>query len=62
MARPAAVASAPLQASMANTSAPYFQPRRRKVFDAPGFPDPSLVTSTPLRRATTAALGNVPSR
>ena len=47
---------------MAKTSAPAFQPSRRKVFDAPGLPEPSAVTSTPRRRATRVALGKVPSR
>ena len=50
---PTPAARAPLATSSANTSTPAFHPSSRKVFDAPGFPDPAAVTSTPFggRRA-----------
>ena len=41
---------------------PAFQPSSRTTLDAPGLPEPSVVTSTPPRRATSSALGNVPRR
>ena len=37
----------PLSEVQAKTRAPAFQPRRREMFDAPGLPEPSAVTSTP---------------
>ena len=37
-ARPTPAASAPLAKSMTSTSRPYFQPRSRATFDAPGLP------------------------
>jgi hypothetical protein len=33
----------------------------RVVFDAPGFPDPDVVGSKPIRRPTSCAVGKVPS-
>ena len=41
---------------------PLRQPSARVTLEAPGFPDPTVVMSMPLARATSAALGNVPSR
>ena len=58
---PMPAASAPLAKSSAKTTAPAFHPSSRNVFEAPGFPEPWAVMSTPLRRAISSALGNVPT-
>ena len=43
--------------SSSSTTKPAFHPSMRVTFDAPGFPEPSCVTSLPARRATMVALG-----
>src|SRR5450631_4387086 len=62
MAAPTPAAPAPLPRSRSNTTSPAFHPRRRKTFDAPGFPDPSCRTSRPWVRAISPALGKLPTR
>ena len=59
---PASVAIAPFAASSTKTSAPLRHPSALVTLDAPGFPEPIAVMSTPEARATSAALGKVPSR
>src|SRR6266508_2553803 len=44
------------------TMSPAFQPARRYTFEAPGFPEPSAMTSCPVARATSAAVGKVPRK
>ena len=44
------------------TTRPHFQPMIRATLEAPGLPEPSVVTSCPPARATSIAVGNVPSR
>ena len=41
---------------------PLRQPSTRVTLDAPGLPEPTVRMSTPLARATSTALGNVPIR
>ena len=60
--RPTIVAIAPLAASSTKTSAPLRQPSALVTLEAPGLPEPIAVMSTPEARATSAALGKVPSR
>src|SRR6266540_122352 len=60
--RPAADGIAPLAKSPTKTMSPAFQPARRYTFEAPGFPEPSAMTSCPVARATSAAVGKVPRR
>ena len=57
-----AAGMAPFAASIAKTMEPYFQPKARATLLAPGLPDPNVVMSTPLARATTMALGMVPMK
>ena len=58
---PAMAGMAPFIPSRTNTATPQRVPITRATFDAPGFPDPTVVMSMPRLRATMAALGNVPT-
>src|SRR6266540_3768434 len=60
--RPTADGITPLAKSPTKTMSPAFQPARRYTFEAPGFPEPSAMTSCPVARATSAAVGKVPRR
>src|SRR6266536_649797 len=60
--RPTADGITPFAKSPTKTMSPAFQPARRYTFEAPGFREPSAMTSCPVARATSVAVGNVPRR